>query len=399
MSGIGNGFSSGIERFNNNFLGHTGRRCPVSWSEVKANVSNNVRTCAKACTAFLDSSLGLAVSMGVLGLVTASVCAGKDMLEVITTLPLGYENIVLCFKKQDHLLSQNQKTFISWNISNFGVCTGEEMDLNANETINCLRTYDYKKSFPQTLLPICGYTGLLNKDAPVFMSWKQGVWTVSKNISCMYDLDFTVGSSALGKDKDVLQNSRICQGDHSHPTGFVTPEEVQLRDKDIDCWDNNTDIEKKFEKFFINTTCTNPIVSYDCNTCNGMMIAFGVGSIAVILTTLGTIYKQYRATALKTSKKGVRLAALSLQEGLLISASGLGSSVFALSLANPCSPVGKEVVTASTVLYIASASTRLLRNCITSSTEEGVESETTSINSEILVMNPLKDPFKSTSSC
>ncbi|MBF5051396.1 hypothetical protein CLAVI_001041, partial [Candidatus Clavichlamydia salmonicola] len=85
MSGIGNGFSSGVQFLNENFFVHTGRKFPSSFTELKDNVSKNVGTCAKICTAFLDSSLGLALAMGVAGIVTTSLCAGEDMIDVVAT--------------------------------------------------------------------------------------------------------------------------------------------------------------------------------------------------------------------------------------------------------------------------------------------------------------------------
>ncbi|WP_194844508.1 hypothetical protein [Candidatus Clavichlamydia salmonicola] len=47
----------------------------------------------KAFTAFLDSSLGVAFAMGVVGIFTTSLCAGEDMVEITanTLLPMSTE--------------------------------------------------------------------------------------------------------------------------------------------------------------------------------------------------------------------------------------------------------------------------------------------------------------------
>ncbi|WP_194844512.1 hypothetical protein [Candidatus Clavichlamydia salmonicola] len=386
MSGIRNGFSSGLQSFNNNIFVYTGRHCPTNCSEFKANLSRNMKTCAKACTAFLDSSLGMACAMGVLGIVAASVCVGEDLLDVVaaTLLPMttdspppkDYEKVLLCFKKQDHLYSQNQTSFTSLGTKNIGICWPDNVPKDSNEGVNCLKTSDYQKFFPNTSVPICQDTGSTDYDALVYMFWNQTVWVVSPLINCLSEMAFLVVSSTNGVDTDALNELSICSNDPDDVMVTLVAGEVGVKDNDVSCWNNDTTIQSKYKNYFVNTTtCINPVApsnNYpESHDCNRMMMAFGAGSIAVLIVTLGKIiYNQCRAKGPKNSKKGRRLVALTLRDGLLLGASGLGSSVFVLSLVDSHNPASKEIIVASTALYWASATFRLINNYITSSIEE-----------------------------
>ncbi|MBF5051348.1 hypothetical protein CLAVI_000991 [Candidatus Clavichlamydia salmonicola] len=85
MSGIGDGFSSWIQSLNNNVFIYAGRRCPSTWREITANVSNNAKNCAKRCVECAGSSLVQASIMGIIGLFARSAYKGEDSVEVAVT--------------------------------------------------------------------------------------------------------------------------------------------------------------------------------------------------------------------------------------------------------------------------------------------------------------------------
>ncbi|WP_194844574.1 hypothetical protein, partial [Candidatus Clavichlamydia salmonicola] len=365
---------SGIEFLNKNFFVYTGRQCPSTLSGLKDNVLKNMKTCTKACTAFLNSSLGVAFAMGVVGVVTASLCSGK----VMDSLPIDYEKVLLCFTKQDHLLSQNETNFTPWETQNFLTCN--TYDTGPNKEVNCLKTSDYQKFFPKTEVPICSHVKSVDEDNDedsIFMFWDQGMWIWNQAINCIDKSNFRLEATATGMPTAAVHQARICASNNEQEIDSKDLQlgEEKLKQLDIVCWEDQRQIRDKFTQYFSkNRTCINPkgpsddpLKFNDCSPCNGMMIIFALGSMAVLFTILRKIiYKQYRTKGPENSKKGARLAALTLQEGLLISASGLGSSVFVIALADPCSSVAKEVTATSTALYWTSAACRLLSNCITS---------------------------------
>ncbi|MBF5051307.1 hypothetical protein CLAVI_000948 [Candidatus Clavichlamydia salmonicola] len=79
-----------------------------------------------------------------------------------------------------------------------------------------------------------------------------------------------------------------------------------------------------------------PVEEKNCPPCSVMMIAFAVGSAVVLMTTIGKIiYKQCKAKGSKKdkscSKRFKSLAALTLEKGLLLGASALGTGVLVTS--------------------------------------------------------------------
>ncbi|MBF5051301.1 hypothetical protein CLAVI_000942 [Candidatus Clavichlamydia salmonicola] len=177
MSGIGSGFSSGIQYLNSNFFVHTGRKCPSSWTELKDNISKNMQTCAKICTAFLDSSLGLAVSMGIVGVVTTSLCAGEDMVDVVVTtlfpsitttatttttittvpastlIPLSNRELVyLCTQGNKKFLEEDKIASQNWTLDQFGIGQRVGHSLSQHD-MYCVSLAAYHNKYPNTSFP------------------------------------------------------------------------------------------------------------------------------------------------------------------------------------------------------------------------------------------------------
>ncbi|MBF5051319.1 hypothetical protein CLAVI_000960 [Candidatus Clavichlamydia salmonicola] len=422
--GIGNGCSSGLESFNNKVLVYTGRRCPSSWGEVKTNISKNVRTCAKLCTAFLDSSLGMAVAMGVVGVATVSVCIGEDVAELAATallpfvtpslpptaLPVDDQKIFLCFKKSDHIKATGVSTFQAWKSDEYGKCF-KASTKDTDDEVHCVKSSNYQSQFFQIPVPHCvglvaDEIGLLNKDERVssdryfgfvYLDWQDGLWVLSKAIECIMEDLFSM--------MEPQQATRSNQGKNTlcdRETKIRQYTDMYGRKKSIDvgayCWPKTFNMSKTYPKFFIPmdkcipaaplttlspyttplTTSVTMLPPQDnaCDTCSIMTLAFGIGSGIVLTATLAkVVYKQWKKSIRaipKGSCNGLKkLTVLTLQEGLLLGASGLGSSTIMTSIMNsdPCSQLSdtrKVIIITSTALYGTSVISRLLGTCITS---------------------------------
>ncbi|MBF5051385.1 hypothetical protein CLAVI_001029 [Candidatus Clavichlamydia salmonicola] len=430
MSGIGNGFSSGIQSFNDHFLVYTGRQCPTSWVELKANISRNMKTCAKACTAFLDSSLGLAVSMGVVGIVATSLCAGEDMAEVIVTtlLPVttnsqptpqptlsplsNAELVYVCAEGSTKIPGHPQNTTKSanWTVGGYGICQygGSIQDRD----IFCISLQEYYKKFPDVVVPQCqakNWTGDETYNTRkryltyVFVDSVLDKWALSNSMQCMMKNVYSMLNASFVKKSEKV------------PTTMCTPVSVKTSkdstkapdgiDRGAYCWDEADNMKARYPQYFadtsncplgisttlaptttstpltaavttINTYTTAMSLTTDLSaeedkfsSCNIVMIAFGVGSALVLMTTVGKIlYKQCTLKGVQKpkslSKKAKSFAALTLEEGFLLGASTLGTGTL-LSSCGPIDSSTKKVAMVSTVLYWTSAANRLLGNFIT----------------------------------
>ncbi|MBF5051304.1 hypothetical protein CLAVI_000945 [Candidatus Clavichlamydia salmonicola] len=416
MTRVGSGFSSGIQFLNENLFVHTGRSCPSSWSELKANVSNNIKTCAnniKTCakmwSAFLDSSLGGAISMSVLGLATASVCMQENLIEAMattllpitvplsTSLPLDDEKVLVCFSKIDYTAATKYNGAPQWSGENYGRCNTPTTKDKIDE-VHCVVVSAFKKRFPQMQFPSCpalsksGYQsqGLYTQDdflGAVFIFWSNGLWLLSKEVVCMLQsVSYSIGVGNQNRDFDLKLTSAKCT--FSAISRNVSTNAI--------CWNQKDDMRSKYPKAFIpSDQCVDPshpttasphmtmtpsihIEENICSSCSSMLLVFGVGSALVLMATLvKIIYKQCKKTNRIRYKNSDdrfgKFLILSIQEGLLLGASEVGCGVLVSSVRDLCSPVSKDakqVLGLSTALYIASAATRLLGNCITSPVEE-----------------------------
>ncbi|MBF5051302.1 hypothetical protein CLAVI_000943 [Candidatus Clavichlamydia salmonicola] len=418
MPGIGNGLSSGIQSLNNNVLVHIGRQCPSSWTDLKANISRNMKTCAKVCTAFLDSSFGLAVSMGIVGIVTTSLCIGEDIVEVVVTTLFRSPNtsvatlsalsnnelVYLCTQGYQDFLQQGKIAENNWTIGQFGI--GQENKNSFSEyDIYCFSLQEYQDKYPNTSFPKCletDWTKQTNYNASkryfTYVYVEQTSWNSGfelKNLTdCMMKgvFDMLSTSNAIFSEKDSLASYK--PPSVQNVTGNDRTKANDGVDRGAYCWRHSENMRSQFPQYFPDTNnCTMskvptlppnttlmplttdvPGINSSCLPCNIMMIAFGVCSSLVLTTTVGKIiYKQCKAQGFKKSKNASRkarsLAALTLEEGLLLSASGIGLGALIVSVIDPCGPVdesAKKIVMASTVLYWTSAASRLLSNCITS---------------------------------
>ncbi|MBF5051339.1 hypothetical protein CLAVI_000982 [Candidatus Clavichlamydia salmonicola] len=140
--------------------------------------------------------------MGVVGLTTASLCAGDDVAglfvnSLTSTTPPGtggYEKVVACFRKQDHLLSQGMGSWSGWGETNFGICQNSTTQ-GTPEEINCIKITDYQSKFPFTMVPLCNATAAAQHSTSlldhIFMSWSNGAWVVSNTVSCMSNISMS----------------------------------------------------------------------------------------------------------------------------------------------------------------------------------------------------------------
>ncbi|MBF5051310.1 hypothetical protein CLAVI_000951 [Candidatus Clavichlamydia salmonicola] len=394
MSGIGRGFSSGLQSFNQQVLVYTGRQCPSNWAEFRVNISNNITTCAKACTAFLDSSLGVACAMGVVGLVTASVCAREDLSEIlVATAQEVAQSASLCFSSS----AQNLSSTTSWNSSDFGVCKNHTND---NDTMYCTTVASYRSQFPGSSVPICNVSAMSmanNVTDYIVMQFTNGLWRYEEKSLCM---------------SNQTMFSNIESGSEEKIPGFkqeamCAPVNVSSG-LDVYCWEGE-DVVGKVKGgygggYVDSSMCVNSAVPFiplipsghSCNACNVLTLAFGAGSVLVFAGTMIKIFvrqciKTRRANAKRSCDGLQKFTIITMQDTLLLGASGTGSSVLALSLLSLpafasldtlkaitsiqdfCDPeaLPKEVlIIVSTSLYAASAISRLLGTCITSSIEK-----------------------------
>ncbi|MBF5051388.1 hypothetical protein CLAVI_001032 [Candidatus Clavichlamydia salmonicola] len=423
MAGIGNGFSSGIQSLNENFFVHTGRSCPTSWKELKDNLSKNMKTCAKVCTAFLDSSFGLALAMGVVGIVTTSLCAGEDMINVVAIAlpPLSNSELVyLCVPGQQDILGQGKSGEKNWTLGQFGI--GQ---LSANEIsdydMNCFSLQEYHKQYPNTSVLECqatDWSGYPNYNATqryltyVYMEnkGKNESLITSNLMDCIMKDVFDM----LGKSNpSLLEQASVAMykpPSIQNVTGNDRTNAHDGVDRGAYCWTIMHNIRKQFPQYFFDTNnCTMsqkataaplttsittpatftplitemPDIDNGSSPCTKMLLAFGQGSALILTAILAKmVYKKYRKpkrinTKVSTDKSGNFLI-LGMQEWLLLGASEVGCGVFFSSVKDVCGPASKEtkqMLAISIALYLTSAATRLLGTCITSPIEEDADHE------------------------
>ncbi|MBF5051349.1 hypothetical protein CLAVI_000992 [Candidatus Clavichlamydia salmonicola] len=412
MTGLGNGFSSGIQSLNDKLFLHTGRRCPSSWKELKTNVSKNVTTCAKMCSAFLDSSLGMAISIGVLGLATASVCMQEDFIEVVATtlfpattpaLPLTTaipieDKVAFCFSGKDHMKANNLTKISSWVGSKIG--TGKNKtaltDSEEADKIFCVEVVSYRSQFPSQELPKCSSFSNpeLSSWVPYyFISWGDGFWNVSSSVRCVMQ---SLHASKINLDAVLFPPKNT----------LVDPCERGSSDAVADpyCFKDTDNTVKQAPLYFLDpswcnissqlTTMTSvttssifptiiPVDTNNCTACDSMTLAFGVGSLVILTATLTKlIYKQCKKSSKikckNPSNRLCKILILTMQEGLLLVASKVGFGVFISSVKDICKPISennRQMLVISTALYLSSATIRLIGTCITSPIEEDQEPE------------------------
>ncbi|MBF5051298.1 hypothetical protein CLAVI_000939 [Candidatus Clavichlamydia salmonicola] len=288
MSGIGNGFSSGIQLLNDKLFVHTGRSCPSSWKELKDNVSKNAKTCAKICTAFLDSSFGLAVAMGVVGVVTTSLCAGEDMIDVVSTTlfpsittittttmtaptlsPLPNNELVyLCASGRHSPLGLGKIAERNWSIGQFGVGQ-EDADKLSHYDVWCFSLQEYRNQYPNTSAPDCQATDWStypNYNASHrYFSYVYTEVTASKpelHLStfkdCMvkgvFDM-WSASNSSLAAEKASTASYKPASVQNS--TGQDSTDAHDGVDRGAYCWDKGQNMKSLFPKYFTDTTnCT-----------------------------------------------------------------------------------------------------------------------------------------------
>ncbi|MBF5051346.1 hypothetical protein CLAVI_000989 [Candidatus Clavichlamydia salmonicola] len=404
--GISNGVTSGIEYFNRHVLDYTGRRFPSSMSELRANISRNIKTCAKTCTVFMDSSFGLACAMGVVGVAAASICAGDDVVDIITTTMLPAttlaatnaswvndnstkEMVFLCFKDTDppDLKDVSISAFYSY---------GDSMCSSSPTKVDCgLKLNNTESNFtifkPEFMDPKSAYLSSYehyfssfydwNKSYPFLRFYQSNSGNMKgfiKSIECLKENTFYVANQTLGK---FLTFSDLRQGvcNSNHRGDFLMKENL-----DAFCFNSSWKMEyyvvhaKNISEehllplsSVLPTTASNFIeadLTDSCDACNVATLVFGVGSaVALFVTTMKVLYQEHKARRVNQSRSsylGLRPAsAAMLNDGLLIAASGLGFGVLMTSLLHSCNPVNdntKRVVVASTVLYGASAVSKVL---------------------------------------
>ncbi|MBF5050972.1 hypothetical protein CLAVI_000595 [Candidatus Clavichlamydia salmonicola] len=407
MSVISNGLSSGIQSLNNNVFVHTGRQCPTSWSELKSNISRNISTCAKACTAFLDSSLGMACSMGVFGLAAASVCLQEDLTGFIVATVQDNQSMSLCYNYggQNHTQEESSD---SWTATGFDVCNDR---VTGNHTMFCsVVDRSHHHVVHGVSLPVCNSS--LVED--VFIKFTEGVWVSAQHAICTSNTTIFANAHRHGHENQTSRflNHTQCIPDYtiSH---FENDTTSHLDDSDgitsfgddsddVTTWDSD-DIDN-FENYTMNhfdnhtmshipVYCWSPREAAD--RCQSMTLAFGIGSALVLTATVGKIvYNKYMAKSLQKGCKSARkLPACTFSDGILLAASGLGTGVLAASLISPCGPIDagtKKVMMTSTALYWSSAASSLLSHCITSPKTAG-STFYDSIDSEEDAADPVTD--------
>ncbi|WP_194844565.1 hypothetical protein, partial [Candidatus Clavichlamydia salmonicola] len=391
--------SLGVEYVNSNFLSYTGRRCPSSFSELRTNISKNIRTCAKACSVFLDSSFGLACAMGVVGLTTSSLCAGEDVLALMTTtilpstaapttFPVNIsvvndpdphtKMVILCFHKTVDYLGSNV-SLNAW-ASNFSqMCHTPPVEIDCSSILNDSFVNDSLSSIQCGNLGLFGSTQHVSHDVSSFGVLRGDGSGLINALECVKTGVFYVANHTVHKALDVLNlkqaTCKISNGSDSfYPRSNVDPF----------CFDNSNnysysvidlaDIQRRCLVPFDSASSPSTVASFveatmvdSCNACSTATVVFGVGSASVlVLTTIKALYQQHKVRKLHHSRGsyvGLRQAtAIMLDEGLLLAASGLGSSVLMTSLLHPCNPVDasvKNTVLASTILYGVSAASKM----------------------------------------
>ncbi|MBF5051305.1 hypothetical protein CLAVI_000946 [Candidatus Clavichlamydia salmonicola] len=339
MSGISDGFSAGIESLNNNVLVYTARKCPTSWSELKTNVSKNIRACAKASTAFLSSSLGMSFVMGTFGIIVASVCAREHVDVFLVAIAQKVDHSVsLCFSRSHQNLTQNSSFLASWNIPSLKVCMGK---IVGNSTMYCSALDHHHHFDHEVSLPVCNSTmkGIGDKITEyVVMKFMHKAHVSVKNVTCLSNHTmFANVQSGENDQENRFRNNTMCL---SGTTRNHMP---------VYCWEGID----------------------DSNQCKSLVLFFSAESIVVLTATVGSIiYNQCKVTVSKKSYKSlISLVPLTLSNALQLTASALGAKIFLNFFMSPCDPIdagSNRVIISSTALYWASAASRLVDYCITS---------------------------------
>ncbi|WP_194844598.1 hypothetical protein, partial [Candidatus Clavichlamydia salmonicola] len=275
----------------------TGRSCPTSWKELKDNLSKNMKTCAKVCTAFLDSSFGLALAMGVVGIVTTSVCAGKDMIDVVAAaLPhlSNSELVYVCMQGSADILGEGKISEKNWTLSQLGEGKISEKNwtlgqlgegkiseknwtlgqfgigqLSANmissHDIWCFSLQEYHYQYPNTSAPECqaiDWSGYPNYNAShryltyVYadkMVQGEGV-EIGHSTHCMMKgvFDMLGGSnpSLLKKASEALYKPPSV----NNVTGDDSTNAHDGVDRGAYCWLEFSNMMKQFSQYFLNET-------------------------------------------------------------------------------------------------------------------------------------------------
>ncbi|WP_194844544.1 hypothetical protein [Candidatus Clavichlamydia salmonicola] len=400
MTRIGNGFIAGLEYVNRNILDYTGRCFPSSLSDIRSNLSKNIRTCAKVGVVFMNSSFGLAFAMGVVGLTTSSLCVGEDVVNLITTTILPAttnsslvndanmtELAFLCFK-QGVNVQVNEGSFhhLMSNVSH--IC-------DQQEEVDCgLALHNTVRNF-SSLEPECldigsSIFGMVNDffhpgydrdtEYPAVAIYRVEASNISglvQGLECLQEEIFYVVNHTVGQVINFLgMKQGFCS--HNSKSNLDPP-------KDAFCFNTSANMayfaaraEDISEKCLVSLphnsifrtvpSFIEPVIVDAGNTCSKATLVFGVSSVAVLLRTTIKLLDWYHSRERhhsRSARLGLRkVTAMVLDSWLLIAASELGSSVLLSSLSNPCNPVDedtKKVIVASTVLYGVSTVSKLLK--------------------------------------
>ncbi|MBF5051318.1 hypothetical protein CLAVI_000959 [Candidatus Clavichlamydia salmonicola] len=382
MGKIGEVVFSSVDYLNSRLFAYVGRQLPLSMVELKSNVSNNVSTCAKICSLFLDSSLGLACAMGVVGVTTASVCAGEDVTEVIMEELTHHSSqmVVLCFKK--HMGGEGH--FEYWKPGVYNICSTPLVEVDCEKMI--AQDSEHKSS----VKPECMHVGHYLYERSPYYSYPnddkedvrhnhamhlhsmQGFFmkALVKTTQCLGEAVFYVANQTKGKDISLYDLKQgVCSSTKIAPQNSLDPF----------CFSKNLNTSYLHMDPYVSAdNCSAPFYTDStsivtevnvCDSCNNMKLIFGVGSALTLTVTLMTkIFMQMNKPQISVSRKAKRLGTNFFHNGLLLGGSVLGSQILVQSLLDSCVPMDDETrqkVIMSIALYGASAFSRLLENTIT----------------------------------
>ncbi|MBF5051361.1 hypothetical protein CLAVI_001004 [Candidatus Clavichlamydia salmonicola] len=433
MGAVGNGFASGIEYLNKNFFSCAGRRCPSSLREFRANVSQNVKTCAKICTVFMDSSFGLSCAIGVVGITTASLCAGEDVVDLITTTILPAttalrttadavlaanaslvnatpvaEQVYLCFK-QAPTLTISDFPLRDWKPKATDICPDRHIEVDCGALLNNVSSkssiflpelMDLGPPFLLSYEEIDSASYDLTKHYLARMLYRMAYSNMTglvKTVDCLREDIFYVANHTFGKILKFSDLHRgVCQSDNggnfSHKAidhlclsaigsidyYFLRPHNVMDHHLFPLPPELSTDPAPKTISNVVQSALTD-----SCGMCHVATLVFGVGSAVVfVLTSIKALYQQHKARRcgyVKVVDSRLRKAtAFMFNDGLLWVASGLGSTILMTLFLHPCSPVeegAQKAVVVSTVLHGVHAFSKLAAALICKSEDLQVNPE------------------------
>ncbi|MBF5051299.1 hypothetical protein CLAVI_000940 [Candidatus Clavichlamydia salmonicola] len=309
-----------------------------------------METCAKICTAFLDSSFGLAIAMGVVGIVTTSLCAGEDMIDVVATTlfpsvttaasptisPISNKELVyLCTPGYQELLGKDKIADQNWTLGQFGIGRFDGRS-SSRYDMYCFSVQEYHNQYPNTSFPECSATDWArypNYNASDSYLTYVHVHKAAKGLGlelnamkdCMmkgvFDMLGASDPSLLGKAFDAKYKPESIYND----TGHDRTDADDGVDRGAYCWESDKNMKSQFPSYFPDTTnCTlskgdplapsttsvplttvidilttsvasmkvateMPGVDSSCPPCSAMMLVFGAGSAFVLTTTLAKI--------------------------------------------------------------------------------------------------------------